>query len=58
MAKKKFFLDKKSKKERKKTLDELKKRDIEIEDDDQVSGGNPQWIESPIADDNEIKPKP
>lgn len=53
MAKKKFFLDKKSKEDRKKTIEELRKKNIKIEDEDKISGGNPQWIESPLTSNNE-----
>lgn len=48
MTKKKFFLDKKSKETRKKTLDELDKKDIRIEGEDQIVGGasdQPRWLE-------------
>lgn len=52
MTKKKSFLDEASGKTRKKTLEELKKKGIEIESDDQISGGfleTPRWGEDPLA---------
>lgn len=48
MAKKKLFLDDKAREVRRKTIDELKKQNIEIEDDDKIAGGAsqpPQWLE-------------
>lgn len=53
MAKKKFFLDKKSKQIRTKSLDELKKNEIEIRDDESLTGGaleRPGWLEVPAND--------
>jgi hypothetical protein len=51
-ARKKFFLDKKSNEMRTKSLDELKKNNIEITDDESVTGGasdRPNWLEVPSS---------
>ncbi|MDJ1485602.1 hypothetical protein QNI16_34245 [Cytophagaceae bacterium YF14B1] len=58
MTKKKFFLDKKSRQTRKRSLDELKENNIEIQDDESIQGGavdRPGWIEIPIGDDGPDK---
>jgi hypothetical protein len=48
---KKIQIDKES---RQKMLDELKKKGIEIKDDDKISGGfveSAGWLETPLKDD-------
>lgn len=59
MAKKKFFLDETSKQARKKTIDELAKKHIQITDEDKIVGGfieSPLFIESPVWDEGNSKP--
>lgn len=61
MKKRKFFLDKKAKETRRKTLDELEKKDVRIEGGDQIVGGAsdpPRWLETPDGGDPEQPGKP
>ncbi len=61
MAEKKFFLNRDAKKTRKKTLDELEKKDVRIDNEDQLTGGFvevPRWLEVPSGHDPGQEPNP